>query len=156
MSIAGDPAEADLTRRRQLRARAHGRILARAQALAPADRALVEQVYAQGQSLRQIAQASGVPSDRLQRRLLRLLKRMRTPLFTFVASRGELLPREVQATAERVVLQGQSLRETARQTRQSLYRVRQHMQIIRTYQRVAGDGGPIVKRGGVQCALNFR
>jgi DNA-directed RNA polymerase specialized sigma24 family protein len=141
MSTTAEPADraaAALQRRRQLRGRATDRILARAKHLAPGDRALVEQVYDQGQQLTTLARLSGVPAHRLYRRLCRVLRRMRDPLFEFVATRGTLLPREVAATAERVVLQGQSLRQAARSTGQSLYRVRQHMQTVRAYHRLTG------------------
>jgi len=136
MSTASDPAQATLDQRREQRNRAAEQILAHAQHLAQADRELVEQVYEQGQSVRRIARMSGMPAHRLQRRLTRLLTRMRQPLFRFVATRGELLPRETAATARRVVLQGRSLRETARVTGLSLHRVRQHMATVRDYYRL--------------------
>jgi DNA-directed RNA polymerase specialized sigma24 family protein len=142
MSIPLDPAQAGLDHRRQLRQAATDRILALAPHLADHDRALIEQVYQHGQSPRAVARATGVPASRLNRRLSRILGRIRQPLFQFVASRSELLPREVAATARLVVLEGESLRATAQRTGQSLHRVRRHMETVRAYHRLVGLQNP--------------
>jgi DNA-directed RNA polymerase specialized sigma24 family protein len=143
MAEPRDQAEAALARRRELRTGATERVLQLAQHLGESDRALIEQVYEHGQSLSKVAKATGVPASQLQRRLSRVLKRMRQPLFRFVAVRGDLLPREVSGTARRVVLQGMSLRETARRSGLTLHRVRKHMETVRAYYRLVGVDGRV-------------
>ena len=138
MSIPLDPADVRRHQPRALREAAIDRIRHLAPYLPPADRALVEQVYAQGLPVASVARAAGVSPKRLNRRLSRTLNRLRQPLFRFVATRGELLPREVAATARYVVLQGCPLRETAERTGQTLHRVRQHMETVKAYHRLLG------------------
>jgi len=144
MSIPLEPAQSTEARRRHLRQAATERILALAPQLAPEDQALVEQVYYHGQPLTRVARAAGVSPKHLNRRLSRVLNRIRQPLFQFVATRGELLPREAAATARRVVLRGESLRQTAHQTGQSLHRVRRHMDTVRAYHRLLGNDASAV------------
>jgi DNA-directed RNA polymerase specialized sigma24 family protein len=139
MSIPIEPADGARHRARGLSEAASDRILALAPHLKPSERALIEQVYAQGLPVSEVARAAGVSRKQLNRRLSRILRRIRQPRFRFVATRRELLPRQVAAVARHAVLEGRTLRETAALTGQSLHRVRQHMQTIDNYQRLVGQ-----------------
>ncbi|MEX0652662.1 MAG: hypothetical protein WD534_03565 [Phycisphaeraceae bacterium] len=111
------------------------RVLERAVHLAPADRLLLEQVYRHGLSAAEVARLTRQPTRTLQRRVQRLLTHLADPLFAYVAARLELLPPETHPVAQYAILQGHSLRRTARLTGQSLHRVRQHLDTIRTLAR---------------------
>jgi DNA-directed RNA polymerase specialized sigma24 family protein len=138
MSIPREPVHTGVAKERRLRQTAADRILALAPHLGPNDRALIEQVYRHGQSLAEVGRAAGVPAGRLQRRLARVLQRLRQPLFQFVVASGDMLPRETRATARLVVLEGQSLRRTAARTGLTLHQVRRHMHTVRAYHRLVG------------------
>ena len=112
------------------------RLLTLAEHLPTEDRLLIEQVYRHGLSVAQVAQLTSQPRRRLQRRIAQILRRMRDPLFRFVAGRGELLPRDVRPTARMVVLEGRSLRDVARRRDSSLHYIRQHMRTVRTLAQV--------------------
>ncbi len=129
---------AQLTHRQAVHERrdAAERLLALAEHLPTDERLLIEQVYRHGLSIAQLAQLAGERPRRLQRRVAQILRRMRDPLFRFVAGRGELLPRDVRPTARLVVLEGRSLRDAARRRASSLHYVRQHMRTIRTLAQV--------------------
>lgn len=124
------------TRRRLLGRQAADRLCARASYLPAGDRLVIEQVYQRGLSVTEVARLRGTSPRRMQRRVARLLCRMRQPAFAFVAERGDLLPREVRATARRVVLSGMSLRRTAEATGQTLHQVRQHMRTVQALARI--------------------
>lgn len=131
------PCPQDEDRQRLLRQRRHAeRILELSEHLDAPDRLLLEQIYRQGKSVREVALLLNIEPRALQRRVVRLLRHLRDPLFVFVATRFDVLPREVQATARRAILEGRSLRCTARLTRQSLHRVRQHVKFIRALQQI--------------------
>ena len=154
MSSPIDPPEPAQARRRALSRSTSDRVLALAEHLAPGDRELVEQVYRHGQALARVARATGTSPHRLNRRLSRILQRMRDPRFHFVLARGALMPREVQAVARRVVVEGRSLRATARLTGLSLHRVRQHMATVRTCHRLAEQGAPALSQAGAGAFKN--
>jgi len=142
MSMPIEPADAARHRARAMSEAANDRILALAPYLGDRDRALIEQVYARGQAVAEVARAADVPAKRLNRRLSRILRRIRQPVFQFVATRGDVLPREAAATARYAVLEGYPLRQVAALTGQSLHRVRQHMQTIHNYHRLVSRQMP--------------
>lgn len=107
------------------------RLLNLAAEFAEPDRLLVQQIFQHGMPIRQAARLLNVAESTLHRRLRTLLQRTRDPLFTFVACHQHNLPKHLRPTAKRIVLQGQSLREAADNTQQSLHTIRQHMQAIR-------------------------
>ena len=127
---------ADVRRHTAHQRRLNERILQLAEHLRTPDRLLLEQVYRHGLSAADVARLTGQPPRRVQRRLARLLQRMRDPLFKFVVARSELLPPPARAAARRVILQGQSLRSTAQSTGQSLHEVRQHINTVRNLARL--------------------
>ncbi|MFP3422466.1 hypothetical protein R0K19_24150, partial [Bacillus sp. SIMBA_161] len=85
-----------------------------------------------GRTTTEIARAVGLPPRRYQRKLNAIIKRMRDPLFRFVAEGPDRLPPETRSIARRVVLQGMSQRRAADATGRSLHEVRMAMQTIRT------------------------
>ncbi len=95
------------------------------------DRVLIEQVYRHHVTYKEVAVLLGMSVRAVQVRLNALLNRTRQPLFRFVVDRHELLPRELRAVSRRAVLEGRSLRETARLTGLSLHHVRQRRQALR-------------------------
>lgn len=107
-----------------------------AEHFAEADRLLVEQIYRFGLSLTDVGRLTDQSRRSVQRRIARLAQRARDPLFRFVLARWDLIPTDVQPVARRAVLQGHSLRDTARLTGRTLHEVRQDMQAIQTLFRV--------------------
>lgn len=130
--VAQADAQNTLRRRRQIE-----HILALAQHLDEADRLLIEQVFGQGMPVAKLARLAGKPARRLQRRVQVLVQHMNQPIFTFIVSHRDLLPRPARASAEMVLLRRRSLRAAARSTGLSLHRVRQH---VRTVQAMASYG----------------
>lgn len=130
---ASDQARTNVLDRRD----AAERLLQRAQHLARPDHLLMEQIYRHGLSIADVARLLNERPRSLQRRVKRLLLRLNDPLFIFVAGRFDVLPREMQATARLVVLEGRPLRDAARITGTTLHRVRQHLDAVRTLARHA-------------------
>lgn len=110
--------------RRLHRRRQSDRLVELAAALAPPDRTLVESVYRDGRTIQDLARLMAVPRRTLQARVDALLRRINDPLYQFVATKSELLPRECRTVARRVICEGQSQRDAARATRLSLHTVR--------------------------------
>ena len=119
-----------VNQRRHIRRTNAARVLRLARKLPAPERLLIEQVYRHGLPVAEVARLTAKPTRSLQRRVANLIQRIRQPLYQFVASRGELLPREVRSTAKYSVLAGLSLRQTSIMTGLSLHRVRQHMNVI--------------------------
>lgn len=116
--------------RRVRRRRGPERVLRLAAYLPPGDRVLVEAVYRDGRSLADLARLADRPPAALARRLASVLRRLRSPLFAFVAIRGEALPSDTRAVARRRFIEGRTLTETCRLTHQPLHRVRQHLHTV--------------------------
>ncbi|MEO0965103.1 MAG: hypothetical protein AAFY08_08280 [Planctomycetota bacterium] len=117
-------ASADDAQRRLDQRRESDRLVDLATALAPPDRTLIEAIYRDGRTVRDLARLMGLPRRTLQARVESLMRRLNDPLYQFVATKGELLPRDCRSVARRVVCEGQSQREAARATRLSLHAVR--------------------------------
>ncbi|MEM6749920.1 MAG: helix-turn-helix domain-containing protein [Planctomycetota bacterium] len=130
VAVAG--ATLDDVHRRRSRRRSVEVLLERAQRLAPEDAQLLHQVYAQGLSIARVAETTGRHPRTLQRKVERLVRRMRSPSFRFIAQHLELLPRELQPTARDRFLYGLSLREIARRGRTSLHKVRTRVHTLET------------------------
>ena len=112
------------------------RLLDRAKYLDESDHALIAQVYQYGSSISGIARVSGQSASNLRRHVARLLKRMNSPLFTFMMAHGDLLPGPTRKIATLVVLKGCSQRRAASLSGQTLHRVRKHLQTLRALARV--------------------
>lgn len=100
--------------------------------LAEEDRLLVEAVYRDGRTVRELGKLAGRPPHHVARRLARVIRRLRSPIFRFVALRDGALPPPAQPVARLVVLEGRSLREASSATRQPLHRVREHLVTTRS------------------------
>lgn len=98
--------------------------------LPPQDAALLRAVYVDGKRIRQLAAIVDIPAKSLGTRLQRLIRRVRTPLFSFVAHQSPLWTHDRRRVAQAVVLHGRPLRETCRELQLSLHAVRQHLASI--------------------------
>lgn len=126
--------EQDRRRHRPARDRTE-RLLRLAEHLPAKDRLILEQALEQGMAATDIARIADKRPDAIRRRIAKLLSRLDSPMYRFVASRFDLLPRELQATARRHILEGRSLRRTAAMLDLSLHQVRQHRKSIETLSR---------------------
>ncbi len=115
---------------RQLKRKQVQELLALADYLPDKDRVLIEHVLGKGMPVARVAKLYQRPPRQLQRQATNVIKRMSDQLFKFVALHMNTLPAETRTTARYVVLQGKSLRETARSTNTSLHYVRRHMDIV--------------------------
>ncbi len=98
---------------RQAKRRQIDELLALAEYLPKADKALIEQVLRGDLPIAQIARLYRMPPRHLQRKAASILKRLSNSLFKFVAIQMNTLPVEVRPTARYVVLNGMSMRKTA-------------------------------------------
>jgi len=101
-----------------------------------AERRLVEQVYAHGQSLTHLALAARASRSTLSRRLARILRRMRHPMFAFVVTRYDTISPELRPLARMRFIEGRSLRQCARSTQRTLHAVRQDAATLMTLARL--------------------
>ena len=129
-SITNDEAD-----RRSLRRNHIEKLLNRAQYLDETEGALIEQVYRYGNSISSIARVSGQSAADIRRQIARVLKRINSPLFTYMITHGDLLPAKVRRTATWVVIKGYSQRRVADMSGQTLHRVRKHIEILRALAR---------------------
>lgn len=110
--------------------------------LGPRDRALVRAVYERGLPLKAIALINQCSARRLQSRLRRIIRRMRSPLFLLVLREREHWPADRRSIAQAVVLEGRGQRETARELGISLHAVRmevEHLKALAGVERIASS-----------------
>ena len=81
--------------------------------LEPDDEILIDSIFGQGLPVAFIARMSGQSPGRIRRKVKKLVTRMESPMFQFVAGGLDLLPRDVRAVARRHHLWGHSLRQVA-------------------------------------------
>jgi len=112
------------------------RLVHQAADLPLAERRLIEQVYAHGQSVVHLAYATGVHRSTLNRRLARILRRMRHPVFAFILARPQAVPPELRPLARMRFIEGRCLRHCARATQRSLHAVRQDAATLITLARL--------------------
>ncbi|MEM6391178.1 MAG: hypothetical protein AAF797_00090 [Planctomycetota bacterium] len=123
--------DADQERRRS-RSRAVDRLLEWGAYLPPEDRVVLEWVYREGRSVAALARERGVPADRLQRQLRRVLKRMKHPRYRYTAKSLGLFPQHLQVTAKQRFLWGYSLRQMEARRRLSLHKLRVQVTTLET------------------------
>lgn len=99
--------------------------------LPPDERRLVEMTRGDGRSVRRVAMSLGHCPRALQRRLKRILDRLRDPVFAFLVIHRDLLPLALRIVGDHIILQGCTLHETAQRTRQSLHTVRHQLTALR-------------------------
>ena len=126
---AGLMAEADLDRRVGRRAWVE-RVLEMADGLPPRDRRLLEQVYRHGVCVSHIAQLLGEDRKQTQRRVARLLRRVRRPAFRFATRYPDMIPRPMLPVAHHAIVRGKSQRDTALLTGRPLHQVRDDLRVI--------------------------
>ncbi len=122
------PAELDLRRARDRAV--VDTILDRAAILEPPERWLLEAVYRDSRTIRDIAEELGEHPRRVAQQVRRLVARVLSEPFAFVASRRDGWEIARRRIATLVVLKGRSLREAADELRVSLHTVRRHMAAV--------------------------
>lgn len=124
-------------------------LMSRATLLSELDRYLVQGVFRDGRPLTELAalwEGDG-PGPRptpkaLRRRLRRLVERVLSPRFEFVAAHRHRWPPTRRRVATACVLHGLSCREAADKLRLSIHLVRRHMDAVETvYGAMASGGG---------------
>ncbi len=116
--------------RRKQRREVVERVVERAELLTPGDRALVLAYFRDQQHASDIARLAGEPVRAMRRRLRKLVERVLSPRFQFVASRRLAWPPTRRRVACSCVLEGYTLRETSRRLGLSLHSVRRHHDAI--------------------------
>ncbi len=116
--------------RRKRRREVIERVVERAELLSPADRALILAYYRDEQSALDIARLACEPVRAVRRRLRRVVQRVLSPRFQFVASRRRSWPPTRRRVASACVLEGFTLREASRRLGLSLHSVRRHHDAI--------------------------
>ena len=126
-----DPDQAlDLRRKRQ-RDLADS-ILSRAEYLARPDRTLILAVYEDNRRISHLARMMGLHPRSLRRRIRRLIERMMSPKFAFVAARRDQWSATQRRVATACVLHGLSIKAASEQLKLSHYTVRKHCDIVQT------------------------
>lgn len=119
----------DLRRRN---ARLHNEQIAqRARYLPREQRALVAAIYEQGHSYKQLAALSGQPVRCLRREVQRILQRLASPEFAYVAIHMDGWPLTMRRVAQSCVLAGEPVRSASESLRLSLHTVRKYRGIVR-------------------------
>lgn len=133
-TVGGPDTGTDLRRRTR---REHAELLTERAAWIPApDRELVEAVYREGHSVASYVRAHrGLGFERwtersARRRLRRLVERLASPRFAFVIAARTSWPIARRRVAMAVVVQGKTLRDTARTLGLSLHVVRRHIDAV--------------------------
>lgn len=112
-------------RRRGARERAE-RILSRAKYLPRHERWLIEAVFEDGWTIRRIAELCRAHPRVMSKRIARIVARLQSPEFAFVAVRLKSWGRTRRAVGRACILEGLSQREAARRLGVSLHVVRRH------------------------------
>lgn len=130
---------------RRLAPRLHAEELVRAaRHLSQRDRALVAAVYERGLALKAVAIINNTQVSRLHRRLVRIVERLRSPLFRMVLREHARWPPDRRAIAEAIVLRGEPQREIADMLGVSLHEVRMelaHLKALAGVSREAEETG---------------
>jgi DNA-directed RNA polymerase specialized sigma24 family protein len=106
-------------------------IVERAGRLLPEDRTLLAMVFRDGRSAASVARVMGVSAKRVRGRVRRLLDRIDSPLFRFVAANAQRWPEAQRVVAIALFVEGLSLREAGRRLGMSYYTVRQIGLVVR-------------------------
>lgn len=122
---------ANLDHRRAVARQAAERILARTEFLPPEEQRLLEAVYAQGLTIRRVAELAGIHPRVMSRRIRRIVARSLSVEFTFVAARQRSWRGTRRAVGRACVLHGLSQREAAEHLGLSLHAVRRQCQAIK-------------------------
>lgn len=137
---AWDPGEAADLRRRHRR-EVVDRLLDGAAHLPDDERALLEAVYRDGRSAKELAALGRAPERAMRRRIKRLTVRVLDPRFHFVARRLGAWSPTRRRVAQACVLGGRSLREAADELALSLHTVRRHHDAVNALYEAEAPGG---------------
>ncbi|MBK7406538.1 MAG: hypothetical protein IPJ41_18565 [Phycisphaerales bacterium] len=122
-------------RKRVLRSRADT-LVERAALLSKEERLLVEGVFRDGRTVTQLArvwrrpEGPRIEAKSLQRRLRRILRRMHTPEFAFVAKHRGAWPPPMDRVATACILHGLTLREASLELGLSVHTVRRNFHAV--------------------------
>lgn len=105
-------------------------IVEHAQFALPADRALLESIYRDGQTARHVAALNTISPRVVRRRIRQLTERLLSPRFAFVLLQRDQWPALRRRVAMACVLQGRTMREASRHLHMSLHTVRKEMSIV--------------------------
>ncbi len=111
-------------------------LLALAEHLPEEERLLLRQVFELGLTIPQVARQTQRPRGHVYRRVQRILRRLSTPLFRYVAGHQRILPAECRAIASLAVLAGLSVRQIAQRTRLTIHEVRSRVQALKMLARM--------------------
>lgn len=106
-------------------------IIGRAAYLPREERALIMAVYQQGQSYAQLADLCGQSARCLRREVKRILQRMASREFAFVAVNMDSWPSTMRRVAQTCVLEGAPVRSASASLQLSLHTVRKHRTMVR-------------------------
>ncbi|MFG0329296.1 MAG: hypothetical protein ACF8PN_05290 [Phycisphaerales bacterium] len=106
------------------------RLLPKLAHLTPEDEALCRGVFENGMTPAQLARLTGLHRSTVANRVKRISRRMRSPEFAFVLATRDAWDEERRRVATARFLEGRPLRETARVTGVSVFRVRRHCDAI--------------------------
>ncbi|SRR5690606_6863023 len=95
--------------------------------LDPCDQALVHSVYDRGIRVAELARATRSRPAAVRRRLHRIAKRLRSPLFRYVMCNSCHWPLHRRRIAEAVILRGEPQREAAARLGVTLHQLRQEI-----------------------------
>lgn len=123
--------------RRLDRRRAAETIVQRARLLRPDERALIEAVFAEGRTYRDLAHLARTRPDALRRRVRRALRRADSDLFRFVADRRRAWPPDTRRVARLWILEGRTLREVSAELGMTYHSVRKHADAVRAFHAAA-------------------
>ena len=127
-----DPLAFSLPDLRRRNARLHSeQISLRARFLPKDQRALISAIYEQGQSCVQVAAMCGLPVRGVRREVQKILHRLATPEFTFVALHMDSWCHTMRRVAQCCVLGGVPVRRASATLRLSLHTVRKDRSIVR-------------------------
>ena len=124
-----DPAYAADLRRRRSRDIAESIVDAAHHAL-PDDRATIRAIYADGMSVKEVAQLRATSPRALRRHVRRTVERLLSSRFTYVLANRDDWPPTRRRVATACILQGRPLRAAAKHLRISLHAVRRQMDVI--------------------------
>jgi DNA-directed RNA polymerase specialized sigma24 family protein len=113
-------------------------LVSRAEHLLPEDRALLNAIYRDGSSAREIAILTGTCPRSVRLRIRKLAQRALDPRFAFVLVNRDQWPPTRRKVATEHILHGRPLRETASQLDLTLYAVRRHADAIRVMYEAIG------------------
>lgn len=113
--------------RRRTRADVADRILARATHLPERDRAILEALYRDGKSTKDLARLTRLPARTIRLKAKRIVQRVTSPTFALVLVDADRWPLQRQRVAALHILEGRSIRAVAISLRISTYQVRAHL-----------------------------